>query len=195
MALRRSVCAIPIGRLTNMATDCRINSILYGALLRVLFEAPWASAMVRLFRTRTCQTLALLALLTTFMIRDENFRQTFRYTIQGVALMPLFTALLTADPKTLNPEGAVEPANGVDRAVELFNLFVSPSGPYTGEVYFGSPYGAGSMISGLVLTLGAAYALFIFVETTHRRTPPPLQNERGLTRGGHDRTNRSIKYP
>ena len=36
----------------------------------------------------------------TFMIRDENFWQTFRYIVQGVALMPLFTAVLTDDPKT-----------------------------------------------------------------------------------------------
>ena len=37
---------------TGMATDTRMNSILYGALLRVLFETPWASTVVNICKTR-----------------------------------------------------------------------------------------------------------------------------------------------
>ena len=45
--------------------------------------------VVRLLRSRVYQTLALLALLMTFIVRDETFRETIRYSIQGIALMPL----------------------------------------------------------------------------------------------------------
>jgi len=149
---------------TYMATDCRIDSILYGALFRILFETPWASAVVRLLRMRMCRILALLALLMTFMIRDENFRQTFRYTIQGVALMPLFTAVLTDDPKTLIRRALSNPSivliGRLSYSIYLLHLLARTPG----EVYFGSPYRVGSVISGLLLTLGASYALFIFVE-------------------------------
>src|SRR5271165_5774280 len=82
---------------TYMATDCRIDSILYGALLRLLFETSWASVVVRMLRSRVCQMLALLVLLMTFVVRDEIFRETVRYSIQGIALMPIFTAVLCDD--------------------------------------------------------------------------------------------------
>ncbi len=149
---------------TYMATDCRIDSILYGALLRVLFETPWASAAVRLLRTRMCQILALLALLMTFVIRDENFRQTVRYTIQGIALMPLFTAVLSGDPTSLFRRTLSRPPlvliGRLSYSIYLFHLLARTPG----EVYFGTPYCAGSVISGLLLTGAIAYALFIFVE-------------------------------
>ncbi len=122
---------------TYMATDCRIYLILYGALLRVVFETPWASAAVRLFRTRACQILALLLLLMTFMIRDENFRQTLRYTIQGVALMPLFTALLTADPKTLVRRVLLSPPmvliGRLSYSIYLFHLLARTPGKSTSD--------------------------------------------------------------
>jgi len=149
---------------TYMATDCRIDSILYGALLRILFETPWASGAVRFFRTRTCQIVALLALLMTFMIRDENFRQTFRYTIQGIALMPLFTAVLSDDPETLVrrflSSSPMVLLGKLSYSIYLFHLLARTPG----EVYFGSPYGAGSVVSGLLFTGVGAYILFIFVE-------------------------------
>jgi peptidoglycan/LPS O-acetylase OafA/YrhL len=149
---------------TYMATDCRIDSILYGALLRILFETCWAPAAVRLLRARMCQLLALLALLATFIIRDENFRQTLRYTMQGIALMPLFTAVLCDDPKTLVRRAlSSRPMvliGQLSYSIYLFHLLARTPG----EVYFGSPYGVRSVVSGLILTGAIAYFLFIFVE-------------------------------
>jgi peptidoglycan/LPS O-acetylase OafA/YrhL len=149
---------------TYMATDCRIDSILYGALLRILFEASWASAVIRVLRARTCQLLALLALVATLIIRDENFRQTSRYTVQGIALMPLFTAVLCVDPKALVRRVLSSPPmvliGRLSYSIYLFHLLMRTPG----EIYFGSPYRAGAVISGLLLTGAIAYFLFIFVE-------------------------------
>jgi peptidoglycan/LPS O-acetylase OafA/YrhL len=149
---------------TYMATDCRIDSILYGALLRLLFETTWASAVVKLFRTRACRILALVALLMGFAVRDESFRETIRYSIQGAALMPIFTAILCDDPNTLARRVlASRPMVLIGRmsySIYLFHLLARTPG----EVYFGSPYNLGSVISGLLITLAIAYALLILVE-------------------------------
>lgn len=77
---------------TYFGTDTRIDSILYGALL-----ALWSNPMDRLAergRMSGAQWLlvagALCILVFTFVYRDETFRQTFRYSLQGLALYPLF---------------------------------------------------------------------------------------------------------
>jgi peptidoglycan/LPS O-acetylase OafA/YrhL len=149
---------------TYMATDCRIDSILYGAMLRVLFETPWASAVVSFLRARMCRILALTLLLATFIVRDDDFRETFRYTIQGLALMPLFTAVLSDDPKTLIRRSLSSPPmvliGKLSYSIYLLHLLARTPG----EVYFGSPYHIGSVISGLLLTGTVAYIIYIFVE-------------------------------
>jgi peptidoglycan/LPS O-acetylase OafA/YrhL len=149
---------------TYMATDCRIDSILYGALLRTLFETPWASGVMRFLRSPVCRILAVLALLSTFVIRDDDFRETIRYTIQGIALMPLFTAVLSDSPKTLVRRVLSSPPmvliGRLSYSIYLFHLMARTPG----EVYFGSPFGAGATISGLLLTGAVAYAAFIYVE-------------------------------
>jgi peptidoglycan/LPS O-acetylase OafA/YrhL len=149
---------------TYMATDCRIDSILYGAMLRVLFETSWAPAVVKFLRTHICRILALILLFATFIVRDDDFRETFRYTIQGIALMPLFTAVLSDDPKTLVRRSLSSPPmvliGKLSYSIYLLHLLARTPG----EVYFGSPYHIGSTISGLLLTGVAAYIIFIFVE-------------------------------
>jgi peptidoglycan/LPS O-acetylase OafA/YrhL len=149
---------------TYMATDCRIDSIFYGVLLRVLFETPWAATALRILRAPMCRILASLALLMTFLIRDEGFRQTFRYSIQGIALMPFFTAVLTEDPKGLFRRALASPPmvliGRLSYSIYLFHLPARTPA----EVYFGSPYRVESVMFGLLFTLAAAYAVYVFVE-------------------------------
>ena len=76
---------------TMYGTDTRIDSILFGSVLAlwgnpILDERPklhwgWAIAGASL-------------LLATFVIRSPQFRETFRYTLQGLALMPLFISAI-----------------------------------------------------------------------------------------------------
>jgi peptidoglycan/LPS O-acetylase OafA/YrhL len=147
-----------------MATDCRIDSIFYGVLLRVLFETPQAATAVKVLRAPMCRISAALALLLTFLIRDEDFRQTFRYTIQGIALMPFFTAVLTEDPTALFRRALSSfPMVLVGRLSYSIYLFHLPART-PAEVYFGSPYRWESVIIGLFLTGAAAYAVYVFVE-------------------------------
>jgi peptidoglycan/LPS O-acetylase OafA/YrhL len=149
---------------SGMATDCRIDSILYGALLRVLFEMPWAPMVLSVLRSPMCRVLSAFALLVTFIIRDDDFRETIRYTIQGISLMPVFTAVLSDSPRTLLRRALSSPPmvliGRLSYSIYLFHLMARTPG----EVYFGSPFRAGSAITGLLLTGAVAYALFIYVE-------------------------------
>lgn len=81
----------PAFRHTELASDTRFDSILFGCAL-ALFENPAldSSAIREGIWKRLLLPLGLLGLLASFFIRDEGFRQTYRYTLQGLSLVPVF---------------------------------------------------------------------------------------------------------
>jgi peptidoglycan/LPS O-acetylase OafA/YrhL len=161
--IARYVLAMPTDY-TYLATDCRIDSILYGALLRTMFETSWSTTAVAFLRLPITRILAIAALLFTFVIRNDNFRETLRYSIQGLALMPLFTAVLIEDPKTLVRRVlASAPMVLVGRlSYSIYLIHFLAWAP--GEVYFGSHQRAKLVISSLLLTGLISFGLLIFVE-------------------------------
>jgi peptidoglycan/LPS O-acetylase OafA/YrhL len=83
--------------LIYISTDTRLDSLLYGCLLALLI---WRGKVDRLFPAAAPIRLALLALagaalVATFIIRDDAFRSTLRYSVQGLALMPIFHYAVT----------------------------------------------------------------------------------------------------
>ena len=73
-----------------ISTDTRIDSMLYGCLL-ALMNAKGQTP--RIFQDRFMYPLlgiAIVALLFSFAFQDITFRSTIRYSLQGIALMPLF---------------------------------------------------------------------------------------------------------
>ena len=81
-----------------MGTDTRIDSILYGCLLSLLLARPGTSgasaeSTLRRLSKPWVQCLALATLVATFVLRDPFFRDSLRYTLQGLALMPLVASL------------------------------------------------------------------------------------------------------
>lgn len=78
---------------TYMMTDTRIDSILWGCLLSTLLDRQsWHAVLKRLIGWVPVLT-ALGALLFTFLFRDEMFRMTFRFSLQGAALFVLILNL------------------------------------------------------------------------------------------------------
>jgi peptidoglycan/LPS O-acetylase OafA/YrhL len=149
---------------TYLATDCRIDSILYGALLRVGFETPWSVGMIRFLRAPSVRALAVLALLVTFVVRNDDFRETFRYSVQGLALMPFFTAVLVEEPSSLLRSvlrsAPLVLIGRLSYSIYLFHsVAVTPA-----EAYFGPQHQWELTISGIVLTGLISYTLFVFVE-------------------------------
>lgn len=66
---------------TYRATDARMDSIAYGCLLALLGGAAFNGRRgVVLF------CLGVLAMLASLLVRDEYFRQVFRYSLQGVGI-------------------------------------------------------------------------------------------------------------
>lgn len=78
------------------ATDTRFDSILYGCILGIwnnpIYLNPVETGQDRTPRKSHYLMLvcAIGLLLFTFLYRDEVFRETWRYSIQGVALFPIF---------------------------------------------------------------------------------------------------------
>jgi peptidoglycan/LPS O-acetylase OafA/YrhL len=75
---------------TRDATDCRADSILYGCALACWERTP---AAARVFTRQNLERVAVpccaVLLLLTLVLRNPIFRETLRYTIQGVAIAPM----------------------------------------------------------------------------------------------------------
>jgi len=76
---------------TYYATDSRVDSIVFGCLLALL-KNPIESLSPKLLNWKDYSILgaSILALISTLIIRNGIFRETLRYSIQGIALAPLF---------------------------------------------------------------------------------------------------------
>ena len=74
-------------------THTRIDSILWGSILG-LWNNPVADERDILPKRVAGYALAAALLLPAFLIRDEIFRQTLRYTMQGVGLLILFNTAI-----------------------------------------------------------------------------------------------------
>lgn len=79
-----------------LATDTRFDSILLGCVLAIaaspVLRDPLHERLIAHLRWLVPMSVAVL--LATFLYRDEGFRSTLRYTLQGLALMPLFIAAI-----------------------------------------------------------------------------------------------------
>lgn len=81
---------------TYVASDTRVDSILFGCAL-ALYGNPMLDGPSRVSDRAWKWGLlpaGLLLLILTFVYRDPGFRETFRYSIQGVALTPVFVVAL-----------------------------------------------------------------------------------------------------
>jgi peptidoglycan/LPS O-acetylase OafA/YrhL len=80
---------------TYMATDTRVDSILFGCALAV-WHNPMLDQQAVTERRWKCWYLpaSVAVILFTFFWRAGEFRETFRYSLQGAALTPLFAAAM-----------------------------------------------------------------------------------------------------
>lgn len=75
-------------------TDTRIDAILFGALLAALLASPWRDGTLRIVATRSAGLAGLALLAGSLLVRDPWFRQTTRFSLQGVGLTLLIGATL-----------------------------------------------------------------------------------------------------
>lgn len=80
---------------TYYATDTRFDSILFGCILALWCNPARGASAASPRTTMRALDWALVAggvtlLLSTIVYREAQFRETFRYTLQGIALAPIF---------------------------------------------------------------------------------------------------------
>jgi peptidoglycan/LPS O-acetylase OafA/YrhL len=76
---------------TYVATDTRVDSILFGCILAIYGNpALDATRITGRWLKTLLVPLGILGLLVSIAIRNPQFQETWRYTLQGLALFPLF---------------------------------------------------------------------------------------------------------
>ena len=80
---------------TCHGTDTRFDGLLFGCALAVWHNpALDAGGLPRRRLLFGLLPLSLVVLLGSFVLRDVAFRETWRYTVQGLALLPVFIAVI-----------------------------------------------------------------------------------------------------
>jgi peptidoglycan/LPS O-acetylase OafA/YrhL len=92
---------------TYTATDTRIDSIVFGALLALLMHKG-ATVSPRILALGV--SLAAIMVLASLLIRGHAFRETLRYSLQGLAMLPVFYAVLFEPRASLLRIGLENPA-------------------------------------------------------------------------------------
>ncbi|UFH56351.1 acyltransferase [Spirosoma sp. KNUC1025] len=75
-------------------TETRLDAIMYGCLVSLILHHDRSERFLRLTISPVTLTIAVGMLLFTLLYRDDFFRETWRYSIQGVALSLILPAIL-----------------------------------------------------------------------------------------------------
>ncbi len=148
---------------TYVATDTRIDSIIFGCILGV-FANPL------LDRTTYSDNwwryvwvpLAVVGLLVSFIVQSPHFQWVFAYTLQGICLFPLFIAAVRYPhwgPFRLLNLGWVKFVGILSYSIYLMHTTVLYA-----VTHWISVSGLVQTLLALLLTLGLAYTIHQFVE-------------------------------
>ena len=148
-----------------ISTDTRFDSILFGCLLALMHDRPASVWAFPPLKTGICIILAaLVALAFTLGFRDETFRSTLRYSVQGVALMPLFHyAVKRPDALMFRPLnwGWMRKLGLWSYTIYLIHFVIIDGLVFNGVTMPGSPL---LLIIAGVLSVGFSAAVYRFVE-------------------------------
>lgn len=81
--------SVGLGDRIYMATDTRIDSIIYGAILATMLMSSYKQRALVFLTNCYVVWLAVFLLMSSLLVRDEFFRNTFRYSVQGISLLSL----------------------------------------------------------------------------------------------------------
>ncbi len=81
------------GKYNYAASDARFDSIVYGCVLSLMMHLKPDGNLLKRITGFVPFAGAIATLLVCFLIRDEGFRQTVRYSLQGLALFVVFRNL------------------------------------------------------------------------------------------------------
>lgn len=84
---------LPAQDYNYMMTDARIDSLAWGCLLSVVLHISGDATMLRRLIGWLPTLLGFAGLAASFLIRDESFRYTLRFTLQGISIFILILNL------------------------------------------------------------------------------------------------------
>jgi peptidoglycan/LPS O-acetylase OafA/YrhL len=82
---------------TYYATECRLDGILYGAILAALSQTKAGLAFVRRLLNWPVFCVATLVLLVSMLPRDMAFQESWRYAIQSAMLFPMLACCIFSE--------------------------------------------------------------------------------------------------
>ena len=80
-----------------MMTDTRIDSLVWGCILSVMLHVYGSTKKISWLIGLWPVITSFVAIIASFLIKDESFRYTIRFTLQGLALFTLFINLFFWD--------------------------------------------------------------------------------------------------
>jgi peptidoglycan/LPS O-acetylase OafA/YrhL len=150
---------------TSVASDTRFDSILFGCAL-ALYENPAldrSAATERTWKYRLFP-LGVAGLLIGFSVRDERFRETIRYTIQGLSLIPIFVcAIRYPDWWPIRPLNARPLAFVGTLSYSLYLVHLVVLGGLS-EHFGDRPAPLKIALLGLAISVGVAVVMYVAVE-------------------------------
>lgn len=82
---------------TYMATEARIDSIAWGGILAWTASKYKTAQINQIFDSKITVALSIFILILCLLIRDERFRESTRYTLQGMALTAVLYSSIYGD--------------------------------------------------------------------------------------------------
>ena len=153
-------------------TDTRFDSIAWGCPLSTLIHRErlgHGSRLLRMLSTRTALILGFGVLLATLLVRDPVFRETARYSLQGLAFVPLFCALFRSHNAPARMRQALESRPmGFIGAVSYSLYFYHFLGLSLASVMFG-PNTVSRPVVALLLGAAGTMLSYRLIETPTRR--------------------------
>ena len=152
------------GHYTYHATDTRLDSLLYGCIMGLwlnpaLDKAPgWIGA--RGWAVLCAVAIAFLAV--SFLWRSEEFRATLRYTLQGIALFPLFYCAVRYHRSALFTWLNTRPVRALGLVSYTFYLCHFAAIDIAGKLL--SVDGLARGVAGFVLTAAFSAACYLLIE-------------------------------
>ena len=176
---------------TFVASDCRIDSIAIGCVTAIVFHLYAGRLSRRPWLALAGLLLGLATLLASLVIRDDTFRQTVRYTVQGLALCGIFLGLffskVGAGFRGLLEVSALRWLGRRSYGAYLWHSEIVHLAAWFG-VYDVAHH---SLVDGLAFAAGASVITFAIAEGSFRLTLQPVRalrrrfGSRGDYRAGH----------
>ncbi len=143
------------------ASETRFDSIAFGALAAALLMSPHGAGLAARMTHPATVAVAFSVLAATLLIRHPLFRDTLRYTLQGLALMSVVTAVVIA-PGWARVRTALDSRPAVYIGWLSYSLYLWHLPALA--LGWAMASGVGGAVTGWILAFALAAASFHFVE-------------------------------